>query len=236
MELDQLVQLVDVYQDAMVVILVGNSGRYVQGKRIPAIPTWMTGNQLRLLGGLVNDICARLATDNKIDFNACISTGGANGVRFRNPAGEDYRWGDIPDFDETIFKAHISNGGALQDSTAFEFAGERRQFNAGQKVPLTLRFGPRAKLIEIESLVRCSDQRVVWAPEQTVQVRSLTKRTIEVEKNDSGPNDNGDHFFRARVLGVNGEVIGWAIDRIYLTNYEKAGNVAPSKYCLRNGS
>ena len=223
-------------QDAIVVTLVGNSGRYIQGKRVPAIPTWMTSNQLRLLGGLVNDICARLATDNSVDFNACISIGGANGVRFRNPAGEDYRWGDIPDFDETIFRAHIASGGALQDATAFEFGSESRRFAAGQLIPLVLRFGPRAKLIELESLVRCADQRVVWAPEQAIEVRSITKRTIEVEKNYAGPNDNGDHFFRARVLGANGEVIGWAVDRIYLSNFAKVGNVAPSKYCLRNGS
>jgi len=223
-------------QDAIVVTLVGNSGRYVQGKRIPAAPTWMGANQLRLLGGLINDVCARLATDNGVDFNACISTGGANGVRFRNPAGEDYRWGDIPDFDETIFKAHIASGGALQDATAFEFAGERRQFQAGQQINLTLRFGPRAKLIELETLVRCADQRVVWAPEATKEVISTTKRTIEVVKNYAGPNDNGDHFFRARILGANGEVIGWAVDRVYLTNYDVTGHVAPSKYCIRNGS
>jgi len=224
-------------QDAIVIMLTGNSGRYVSGVRSPAIPTWLSNRQLKLMGWIIDDVCARLAEEGQVVREQCVSMKGPGSVVFRRQQGESYRWGDIADFDETIFAAYLTNPGGLQGETAFDFPGGRRQYAAGEQIPLKLLFQPRARLVEIERLVRCPDQRVVWAPLMTQPVRAVTQLQVDNTRlYDSGPNGNGDQFFRARVYGDSEAMLGWSIDRVYLQNFDKTTPVVPPKYCLRNGT
>ena len=54
---------------------------------------------------------------------------------------------------------------------------------------------------------------------------------------DAGPNGTGDQFFRVKANGEGGKFLGWATKKVQLKGFDKNDvPVAPSKYCLRNGS
>jgi hypothetical protein len=220
--------------DAIVIMLVGNSGRSVDGDRKPALPTWFSDQQLRLMAQVVNDVCTLLGQETPADVNVeeCVGADGDNGVRFRHQAqSEEYRWGDIADFDAPIFEAYVRNPAGLSQEVAFEFKSAEREFDAGDEIPLTLRFGTNARTIELERLNRCADGRVIWEPLRIDQVRSEKKMTVDATLYDSGPNASGDQFFRARVYGNDGRLVGWSIDRVVLSGFEPETAYASEKYC-----
>lgn len=221
-------------QDAVVIMLVGNSGRAVSGSRSPAIPTWFTDRQLRAMGAVVEAVCTALSTrkDEPVDRDECMSTSGDRGVQFRHQAAsEEFRWGDIADFDPTIFNAYIENPSGLSSEVAFEFDGDERRFQAGEEIPLTVLFDTSARTVELERLNRCPSGKVVWEPVRIDQVRAAKRATFEEIYHDSGPNRNGDQFFRARIYSRDGRLVGWSIDQIFLEDFEKEPAFASEKYC-----
>jgi hypothetical protein len=223
----------EIVQDAVVVMLVGNSGRVVNGDRQPAIPTWFTDKQLRRMGQMINDVCTYLAHVNKkeVDRLACMSTEGDVGVQFYNRGhSEEYRWGDIADFDPSIFEAYLLSVGGLGTEVAFEFKSDKRQFKAGT-IPLTALFNPVAQSIKLERLARCADGRAVWELLETEDVRGERRITFKKKIFDSGPNRGGDQFFRARVFDKQGKLVGWSIDQVFLSKFEEGERLASDGVC-----
>ncbi len=221
-------------QNAVVIMLVGNSGRSVSGARSPAIPTWFTDRQLRAMAQVVNDVCTLLSQRKvePVDRDECMSTSGPQGVQFRHQGeSEEYRWGDIADFDSTIFDAYIKNPSGLSTEVAFEFDGDERRFEAGDEIPLTVLFDTSARTVELERLNRCPSGKVVWEPVRIDQVRAEKSVTFDEIYHDSGPNRNGDQFFRARIYAKDGRLTGWSIDQIYLEGFEPDPAFASEKYC-----
>ncbi len=220
-------------QDAVVLMLVGNSGRAVSGARNPANPAWFSDTQLRAMAQVVNDVCTLLSqNDGTIDRDECMSITGDRGVQFRNQAeSEEYRWGDIADFDSTIFNAYIQHPSGLSTEVAFEFEDDERRFEAGEEIPLTVLFDTSARTLELERLNRCPSGKVVWEPVRIDHPRAEKTATYEEVFHDSGPNRNGDQFFRARIYGKEGNLIGWSIDQVYLEGFEKDPGFASEKYC-----
>lgn len=221
--------------DAIVIMLAGHSGRVQEGIRLPANPRWLTGPQLERLGDIVDDICHKLADKNGVNYETCRKPG-VNGVQFhRQGASEVYRWGDIPDFDESIFESYL---GELRPSNgvAFDEPASPKRLAAGQEVPLTLSFEPTARVIEFEQLVRCPDARLIWMPLTTEQTRSESKMTIRKRFFDSGPNGNGQHFIRAKVSGKDEELIGWRVTEFFVNGFDASPPAHSQKYCLRNGT
>lgn len=221
--------------NAIVIMLVGNSGRMVGGSRIPAMPNWFTDLQLQKMGGLINDICTLLAQQDKsINRDTCMSTDPQQGVLFHHQTGsEEYRWGDIADFDPNIFEAYLRNPGGLGTEVAFKFEGGQRQFQASKGSPLHVLFDTSARQIVLERLNRCPDNRVVWEPLRNEQVRQERESTFMEFLHDSGPNHSGDQFFRVRVYGKDGHLMGWAIDRIYLSDFEPEVTFASDESCRK---
>lgn len=220
--------------DAVVVMLVGHSGRNILGEREPAIPTWFNSQQLGLMGQLIDNICAVLSKEDpeNVNYEECLSLDSDKGVRFRNQGeSEEYRWGDIPDYDSSIFGAYLRSPGGLGTEVAFEFSKGKRQFTAGKTIPLTILFNSSVKAVELERLARCPDGKVVWETVRNQPVRGERKITFKETYFDSGPNRNGDQFFRARVYGKDSLLIGWAIDQIFLSKYEPEESWASEKYC-----
>jgi hypothetical protein len=220
--------------DAIVVMLAGHSGRNVLGERQPAIPTWFSSQQLGLMGQLADDICTLLARKDpeNVAYETCKSTDTQKGVRFRHQGeSEEYRWGDIPDFDPSIFDAYLRSPGGLGTEVAFEFSKGKRQFSAGKSIPLTILFNSTAKSVHLERLARCPDGKVVWEQVRNQQVRGERKITFKETYFDSGPNRNGDQFFRARVYGKDSLLIGWAIDQVFLNKFEPDIAWASEKDC-----
>lgn len=222
--------------DAIVVMLVGNSGRNISGKRMPANPTWFTYYQLDMMRYAIDKICDNLvskpADGVTVNRDECIAPEGDNGVRFRQQgASEEYRWGDIADFDKTIFEAYFRNRSGLQESVAFEFPNKNRQFQAGGNIPLVMHVGPSAHNLEVERLTRCHNGTVVWETIRNRQVLGETKVTLNEILHDAGPNGNGQQFFRMRVYGRDGLLTGWAVDQVFLTGIKNKDLFASEKHC-----
>lgn len=222
--------------DAIVIMLVGNSGRNISGKRIPANPTWFTYYQLDLMSYAVDKICSNLSSTPpegvEVNREECMSTDGDKGIRFRSQgASEEYRWGDIADFDRTIFDAYFRNKSGLKQSVAFEFPNKNRQFAAGQNIPLLMHVGSDAQKLEVERLARCFSGKVVWETIRNRQIFGETKVTLDEILHDAGPNGNGEQFFRMRVYGRDGLLTGWSVDRVFLTGFLKTETFASEKQC-----
>ena len=220
-------------EDAIVIMLVGNSGRSVGGERIPAVPTWFTDLQLRAMGQLVNDLCTLLAQkDSGVNRDACMASGGQKGVTFHHQAAsEELRWGDIADFDPNIFGAYLRNPGGLGTEVAFTFESGDRRFVAGSTIPLQVLFDSSARQIVLERLSRCPNRRVVWEPLRIEQVRGEHQSRFLETLHDSGPNHNGEQFFRVRVYGKDGHLMGWAIDQVFQSGFESDAVFASDETC-----
>src|SRR5690606_32232590 len=92
-------------KDTYVIMLVGNSGRYVDAIRTNADPTWFTPWQLRRLGRVIKGVCKYMVDRySEINYNRCITPEDQYGVHFNHQdTSPNYRWGDIPDYDTSIF-------------------------------------------------------------------------------------------------------------------------------------
>jgi hypothetical protein len=225
--------------DAVVVMLTGNSGRLVNGTRDPALPNWFNDQQLRSMGQVINDVCTLLAQNDpaNVSRDQCMATSGDNGVQFRHQdSAEEYRWGDIPDFDPTIFQAYLASPGGLGTEVAFQFAGGKKRFNKGEAIPLTILFNSTVKTVELERLVRCQNGQTAWAVVSNQDIRGDKKLAIVEHRFDAGPNRNGEQFYRAKVYGMDGTLIGWSIDRVVLATFDKDPVLVPNSTCAANGT
>lgn len=233
---DEVVELtgnegqVNEIKDAVVIMMTGNSGRYVDGVRLRANPSWLSESQLQMMGTAINDICGNLHQSNEDDRAKCIATEGRDGPTFYSQGNSKvYQWSQIADYDATIFNSYIREPGR-KAGTAFEFPDQRHQYHAGESLNFALNFGSNAKMLVLQRLVRCPDQRLAWYNEVSVQTRTQGRLDFSpflLHWYDSGPNNNGEQFLRAMVYGSSQkELLGWATDNVYITDFEKEG-VAP---------
>jgi hypothetical protein len=220
-------------QDAIVIMLTGDSGRPIQGQRSPALPTWFSDAQLRSMGQVINDICTLLSQkDSEVKREECMSIGGEKGIKFRGQElRDDYRWGDIPDFDPTIFEAYVRSPSGLGAEIAFEVDQGKKYISAGENLSLTMLLDPQARTVELERLSRCQSGRVVWEPVRTKQIRNDRRITFQESYFDAGPNKNGEQFFRVRVYGKDTRLLGWSITNVLLRGYEEDLASASEKFC-----
>jgi hypothetical protein len=220
--------------DRVVIMLVGNSGRIVDGTRMPAIPTWFSASQLKSMGSLINDVCQYLEAKNPklVKFADCVSTDTVKGVNFLNQGNSDeYRWGEIPDFEPTIFGAYVKDYAGLDIEVAFEFYGGQKEFVSGTPMIFNVLFNPRGKQVVLERLTRCRNGKTVWETRDMVPTRNVSRAAFDDTVYDSGPNRNGEQFYRALVFGEDDSLIGWSIDRVVMRNYEAIERFAPDSLC-----
>ncbi|MEZ4741147.1 MAG: hypothetical protein R3B45_01645 [Bdellovibrionota bacterium] len=221
--------------DAIVIMLVGNSGRIVEGHRNPANPRWLTKWQIQRMGEVINDVCRNLEENYNVKIEKCLKLN--QGVTFQQQeSDEPFLWGDVADFDSLIFESYVNNPGGLLGETVFDLPKEKLVYSAGDTIPLRILFRPSVNHIEIEKLVRCPDQKVVWAPVISADVRSQTSFKTEKKLYDAGPNKNGNQFFRAKVYDRDGSLVGWDTAEIYLKNFEENDTSLTPKTCLLHGS
>ncbi len=230
-----------VINDAIVIMLVGQSGRYVEGIRTYADPTWFSSWQLSHLGVIVSAVCTKLKEKNEaIDFSKCVTPNSKTGVTFQHQSSQSfYQWGDIPDYDETIFWAYLSSDDYMINGEAtLRLASERKAYQAGEQIPLKANFQVNAKLIQLERAVRCTDQqqKLVWAPVHSESIRSKTTKDFTQVVFDGGPNDNGRHFYRLLIYDAQSELIGWSMVDFYLTKFEPSTIAVAPKACIRSGT
>ena len=209
-------------ENAVVVMLVGNSGRYVDGIRKSSNPQWYTNQQLATLGKVIPGICDLMKQDNPvIDVSKCRTPGIAEGVQFQNQGqSETYRWGDVPDYDKNIFWTYIIDKDQLGGTAEFSFPTTPKIYRAGSPINFTLKFIRGASKISIEYMERCENNKVVWTTLQTHFIRDIDNLATQTTLYAQGPNSNGQHFLRALVYGVDGKLKAWKVEDLFLEDFD----------------
>ncbi|MBP6218120.1 MAG: hypothetical protein KA436_06005 [Oligoflexales bacterium] len=202
------------------IMLTGYSGVLEDGRRGQLKPTWFSKWQLERMSELVTDICNRLSAEyGANDEDSCSQKG--LGVRFQSQKqGDLFHWGDVLDFDKTLFHAYINPKEPLPGLTSFSFSKDDSTYEAGTPIRFDLNFQSTVQRVELERLSRCPNQETVWLPLSQNEVRSQSKIQFETHLWDAGPNHDGSHFLKAKVYGKKGQLLGWDITQIQIAKYE----------------
>ncbi|MCX6130688.1 MAG: hypothetical protein NTX25_16715 [Proteobacteria bacterium] len=218
--------------DAIVIMLVGNSGRYIDGSRVQTDPTWYTRNQLKNMGKLIQGVCQLMNRDDpSIDIERCRTPG--LGLEFRSPTDLGFRIGDIADFDPSIFWAFAKNPDNLSGEVDISLPANQKLFPAGAPIQTHLAFIRGTAKLEVQLLERCSSGKTVWSTLQTHYLRNTDSKNIELSLYDQGPNLNGQHFIRALAYAADGKLMGWTVKDLFLSNYDTLGTPGPNtELCL----
>jgi len=225
--------------DAIVIMLVGNSGRYDRnGVRVNANPTWFTPWQLKEMGKLAHRICQVITQSSEAtSVSDCLNSRHENGIRFhfQHPQAESYKWGEIPDFDEIIFNQYVKDTNT-DGEAVFEFPNAAKRVDAGDEFEFSVRFPVTSRRVVIERAVRCPNQKIVWATTQSIAVNAKSKKTFNYEIYDGGPNGDGHYFLRALAYDNDENLVGWAVDDLFVENFDTSTKAGDAKACLRNGT
>ncbi len=218
--------------DRVVIMLTGKSGWLVNGLRQKVIPTWLSKWQMQSLGELATDICHKIVFDhNATDLEKCLSLK-TDGIKLRQNGRNGLSlWGDVPDLDRSLFLSYLQNAGMIEGETVFEFPSQTRRYTKGEAIPFDLKFQKQVTSIQLERLIRCSDQNIVWETLETRSIRALSSYNFTHSFWDGGPNRDGEHFLRAKVYGKDGELLGWDIASLHITDFEPASSLKP-KACF----
>ena len=210
--------------NAIVVMLVGNSGRFETGYRADANPRWLSKQQIVDLTGIIGSVCELMKEEGSTVLSACLTvpidrTRRERELVFQTPVGASYRWGDIPDFDARIFDSYLQNYGTKLPGAA-SFSQDLYKATAGKNINMKLGYTDRVRLVVYERLVRCPDRSLKWAKIYEEQVRDVTSSGVTVKLWDSGPNRNGTQYVRAKVYSKD-QLIGWDISEVFLSSFEQ---------------
>jgi hypothetical protein len=214
--------------DAIVIMLVGNSGRYVNSERTQINPNWYTQAQLVNLGKVVQGLCQILPKENPtMTPESCANFG--TGVQFADPADHaQFQFGDIADFDASIFGSIVKNPLNVSGSVAANLPNKAKQFPAGTNIPINFTFVKGTAKLEVQRLERCASGKTVWTTLQTLYLRSVDNKTVDVNFFDEGPNRNGQQFIRAMAYATDGSFMNWSTADLFLTGYDKSSGPGPS--------
>lgn len=212
--------------DAIVVMLVGRSGRYVEGLRQDANPTWYTSKQLSDMAQTIIALCVSLRGAAQVNYAACKNDGGEGGIDFRGSNSEaTYRWGEIPDFERDIFMGYLEgSNGTTQGSIALDKVTNKAVFAAGEAISLRATFQPNAASIEFQRALRCRNGQIAWKSFRSDPLPSSTGYQVDLKVFDGGPNQNGKQYVRAFVADSEGKILGWDTESFYISKFD------PKKY------
>lgn len=213
-------------KDTIVIMLTGNSGRLNANVRFSADPSWQSGFQLEWLGYMVKELCAHhLGLRNEEQIKNCsdpYSSGSRVSLRVESQSTSlsdsspaEYVWGEIPDFDRSIYGAYLQNPQQIQ--LEFVYPDKRRNFAPGENIDLLLPDTGRNYHI-LEKLARCRDnQRLVWV---TVSQGESDNNTFAIKLYDQGANGDGRQFLRAKIFRQ-GTLIAWATTSLWIDGHDQ---------------
>lgn len=223
---------VQTVSDAVVVMLVGNSGRYINGERTQVNPSWYTKEQLSDLGKVIIGLCQALPRENPVFTTEECSTVG-KGIVFQDAnRHQKFQLGDIPDFEASIFESLVINPGNINGAVNATLPNNGKTFAAGSAVPVEFTFIKGTTRLEVQRLERCASGKTVWVPLNTQFLRSVDRKTIDITLYDDGPNHNGQQFIRAMAYASDGTFMNWSNADYFLTGFEKSSAFSNSAECL----
>lgn len=222
---------VQTISDAVVIMLVGQSGRYVNGKRTQVNPNWYTKEQLAALGKVIIGLCQALPRENAlVTVEECSTIG--KGITFADANRHSrFQLGDIPDFEPSIFETFVRSPGNINGSVGAALPGNAKTFAAGTAIPIEFTFIKGTARLEVQRLERCTSGKTVWVPINTQFLRSVDRKTIDITLYDAGPNQNGQQFIRAMAYAADGSFMNWSNTDYYLTNFERSAVSSNSVEC-----
>ena len=179
----------------------------------------------------------KLSADRGVNENTCRDPEAEGGVVFhhRLPEAASYRWGQIPDFDETIFYEYARKQNT-ESEASMEFPIPTKRYQAGQEFSFHVRFPISTRVVRLEQAVRCADGKLIWAPFYTVEQKNKVMRTITTEIHNSGPNNDGHQFLRLMAYDIDENLVAWAIDDLFVHSFESGFSIQDPKACRRSGS
>lgn len=213
--------------NAIVIMLVGNSGRLEDGYRVDANPQWLSKQQIIGLTSIVNSICQVFVRDGTSSYDTCMSLPVGRPrlereILFQTPVDASYRWGDVPDFDARIFSNYFLNPGTKLEGAA-TFEKSNYESLAGARLDVKLDFTSKVRTVVFERLVSCPDRSLEWTKVSEDQIRDVTNFSYSTRLWDSGPNQNGTHYLRAKVYG-GGKLIGWDTAEVFIKDFDLESN------------
>lgn len=226
-------------KNKVVVMLVGNSGRFVNGKRVQAKPDWFTDSQLINLGKIIQGACQLMKAENPaVDVKRCKNPEDDFGPAFLHQStGDQYGWGDIPDYDESIFWNYVKKPDQTSGAVEFSFFNDTDIFNAGSPMQFDLKMINGSSKVVVEFMERCKNGKLIWTTLETRFIRDSMVENFDVTLYGEGPNNNGQQFLRALVFNLENQLISWAVDDLFLVDYEKDTNLTANlKQCERLGT
>jgi hypothetical protein len=214
--------------DAIVVMIVGQSGHYQDGQRLQVDPSWYSRKQLQQMGKVIEGVCTLINRDDpSVDMQRCRTP--QDGLEFRVPSGKAFRIGDIPDFEPSIFWSFARSPDDLSGDIDLQLPVNQKLFPAGSSITLNLAFIRSTAKIDVQILERCPSGKTVWSTINSMAVRNIDRKTIQVERFDQGPNLNGQQFVRALAYDANGRLMGWGMQDFFLSNFDRAGTPGPNE-------
>ncbi len=204
------------YSNRVVLMLVGQAGRIIQGVRNPADPTWYTHWQLSRLGNLIREICLDLEQTQGLDADAC-----QRDVQVQHTtAGQSFHWGDVLDYDPMIFSHYAKNPGPAD---ALHVQLEKTVYEKGETIPFHLTFPLQTQTVEIEQLVRCSENDLRWTMIDSQEVSNLDQLDSFKKFFHVGPNQDGQQFVRIKIYGDQQALLGWDTRSLFLNHVATSG-------------
>lgn len=213
----------EIQTDKIVIMLVGNSGRVTNNVRFPAEATWQDGFQLEWLSYMIEELCSNhLGLSDAGSIEKCrdpFSPERRIAFRIKDEPRTfaHHRWGDIPDFDKSIYAAYLQKPQRFQ--TTLTTTNDRQHFASGELITLLFPSDGRNYYV-LEKLVRCHDsQRLVWVAVSQGESTTTGHQQFQIKFYDSGTNGDGRQFLRAKAF--TGEtLVSWATTSLYIYGYD----------------
>jgi hypothetical protein len=152
-----------------------------------------------------------------------------DGLDFRTPTGRAFRIGDIPDFEASIFWSFARNPDDLSGDIELQLPPNQKLFPSGSPVNINLAFIRSTAKIDVQIMERCPSGKTVWSTINSMAVRNIDRKAIQVERFDPGPNLNGQQFLRALAYDADGRLMGWGLQEFFLSNYDRTGTPGPNE-------
>ncbi|MDE3270389.1 MAG: hypothetical protein OYH77_08950 [Pseudomonadota bacterium] len=205
-------------------MLVGKSGRLTDSTRFPALPTWQSIFQIEWLGHIVRELCQNhLGIADEEQATACRDITAANSrVEFRLNTGEGIMWGEVPDFDASIYASYAHTVKKIKTALVYpdrvrHNIKTRKTYNSGENIRISISNVGRHYYV-LERLVRCNGQRLRWVVLN--QGEASGKQEYNLRFYDGGANNDGTQFIRTKVYRQD-KLVSWSIDSITINNFNK---------------
>ncbi|MDD9951490.1 MAG: hypothetical protein OXT67_07990 [Zetaproteobacteria bacterium] len=209
----------------VVVMLAGVSGKYSPDTRQQVRPAWLTHKSLFKLASVIKVVCDKIAYRQGISSEQCLSN-----TTFEVPT-EKYQLGQVPDYDDAIFRHYLRHKGSSESVAILEPLAE--EIGANTEFEIRASVSDQVSLVTIEQLFRCADaNQLRWHTIAELPQNGAGQVRFPRKLLSPGPNGDGSHFFRIKTM-QNQQLTGW--DQLSTRIREPSPNSADASFYACQG-